>query len=631
MIRDATLQWHDVQRGAPPLELKHVNLRLDNGGSRHRFGLTASRRRRWRRRIDVRGDFRGRDLIVSEEWEGEAYAELAYADLAVWRQWIDYPLELPQGSGALRLWVEVAQKSLTSVTADVAADNVRLRLKPELPLLDLAALNGRITARLPRDGFEVGGRRLALATRDGVRVAPTDFSLIWRAADTKAKGRGELTADGLDLDALAKLAAHLPLDAGTRQRLAEARALGKLFDVALGWSGAADAPETYSVRARFEQFGINPLAAMPGCAGISGSLEGDEKGGRITLASRGAALMLPQAFHEPRMDLEQLHAQASWSLAAGAVEVQLKSLAFENRDASGSAFGHYRTTGQDAGEIDLTARLTRGDADAVWRYLPRVVGPEVRDWLKHSIVGGRSDDTRLLLKGKLKDFPFADSKLGLFRVSGRFGGAALRFAPGWPELTKIGGELLFEGKRMLITSNQGAVYGVSVDGATAEIADLGSNDPMLTIKDTGGRADRGFPTLCRCRVRWRTGSTTSRTACGRTAAVRCSSGCRIPLARKEEEPRRRANMCSPTTRSRSSQGTPLSGRQRARAVLRIDPCHSRRDRHPARLATSLSAETRDGGVVVDACKAAPASPDCASISTWQCSIIWAARLPGAAA
>ncbi|MCK7492692.1 MAG: hypothetical protein MZW92_14975 [Comamonadaceae bacterium] len=49
---------------------------------------------------------------------------------------------------------------------------------------------------------------------------------------------------------------------------------GKLFDVTLGWSGTADAPETYAVRARFEQFGINPRAAMPGCAGISGSLEG---------------------------------------------------------------------------------------------------------------------------------------------------------------------------------------------------------------------------------------------------------------------------------------------------------------------------------------------------------------------
>ena len=599
VIRDATLQWHDVQRGAPPLELKHVNLRLDNGGSRHRFGLTAQPPAAMAAQIDVRGDFRGRNFDRLEEWAGEAYAELAYADLAVWRQWIDYPLELPQGSGALRLWVEVAQKSLTSVTADVAADNVQLRLKPELPLLDLAALNGRITARLPRDGFEVGGRRLALATRDGVRVAPTDFSLIWRAADTKAKGRGELTADGLDLDALAKLAAHLPLDAGTRQRLAELVPRGKLFDVALGWSGAADAPETYTVRARFEQFGINPRAAMPGCAGISGSLEGDEKGGRITLASRGAALMLPQAFHEPRMDLEQLHAQASWSVAAGAVEVQLKSLAFENRDASGSAFGHYRTTGQDAGEIDLTARLTRGDADAVWRYLPRVVGPEVRDWLKHSIVGGRSDDTRLLLKGKLKDFPFADSKLGLFRVSGRFGGAALRFAPGWPELTKIGGELLFEGKRMLITSNQGAVYGVSVNGATAEIADLGSNDPMLAIKGRAAGPTADF-------LRYIAASPLADWIDHFTDGMRANGngtlqlGLQIPLARKEKSKGQGEYVFANNQIEVEPGAPPLSAA--SGRVQFSESTLAMRDVTATLLGSpmSLSAETRNGGVAISA-------------------------------
>ncbi len=599
VIRDATLQWHDIQRGAPPLELKHVHLRLDNGGSRHRFGLTAQPPAAMAAQIDVRGDFRGRNFDRLEAWEGEAYAELAYADLAVWRQWIDYPLELPQGSGALRLWVEVAEKSLTSVTADVAADNVQLRLQPELPLLDLAALNGRITVRLPRDGFEVGGRQLALATRDGVRVAPTDFNLSWRAVDAKAKGRGELTADGLDLDALAKLAAHLPLAAGTRQRLVELMPRGKLFDVTLGWSGTADTAESYAVRARFDQFGINPRAGMPGCAGISGSLEGDEKGGRITLASRGAALMLPEAFHEPRMELEQLNAQASWSVADGGLDVQLKSLSFENRDASGSAFGHYRTTGRDPGAIDLTARLTRGSADAVWRYLPRVIVPEVRDWLKHSIVGGRSDDTRLRLKGELKDFPFADSKLGLFRVSGRFAGATLRFAPGWPELTKIGGELLFEGKRMLITANQGAVYGASVSGATAEIADLGSSDPMLAIKGRAAGPTADF-------LRYVAVSPLADWIDHFTDAMRASGNgtlqlaLQIPLARMDKS-KAQGEYVFANNQIEVEPGAPplsaASGRvQFSESTLAMRGVSATLFGSPM----SLSAETRDGGVAISA-------------------------------
>jgi hypothetical protein len=51
-------------------------------------------------RLDVRGDFRGRDLDDLQSWKGEVYAELDYADLAGWRAWVDYPVELPQGAGA---------------------------------------------------------------------------------------------------------------------------------------------------------------------------------------------------------------------------------------------------------------------------------------------------------------------------------------------------------------------------------------------------------------------------------------------------------------------------------------------------------------------------------------------------
>ena len=61
-----------------------------------------------------------------------------------------------------KVWVGVAQKRLSSVTADVAAENVQLRLKPELPMFDLASLTGRIDVQVPRGGFEVRGHRLAL-------------------------------------------------------------------------------------------------------------------------------------------------------------------------------------------------------------------------------------------------------------------------------------------------------------------------------------------------------------------------------------------------------------------------------------------------------------------------------------
>jgi hypothetical protein len=85
IVRDAAITWQDDLRRAPPLELKHLNFQLDNSFGRHRFGLTADPPRQLAARIDIRGNFKGRDFDQLEAWKGEAYAELDYADLAVWR------------------------------------------------------------------------------------------------------------------------------------------------------------------------------------------------------------------------------------------------------------------------------------------------------------------------------------------------------------------------------------------------------------------------------------------------------------------------------------------------------------------------------------------------------------------
>ncbi|MBA3904740.1 MAG: TIGR02099 family protein, partial [Rhodocyclaceae bacterium] len=206
----------------------------------------------------------------------------------------------------------------------------------------------------------------------------------------------------------------------------------------------------------------------------------------LSLQSRNAALELPTVFADPRLDLEHLVAQANWTSKDGRIEVQLQNLSFDNKDAAGSASGRYRSSPDGPGEIDLTARLNRGEGAAVWRYMPLVVNRDVRDWLRASISGGHADDVRLRLQGDLKDFPFAGGKMGIFRVTAKFNGAKLRYAPDWPGIDNIAGDLLFEGRRMLIRAERGSIYGVNVSSVSAEIADLEAPEEMLAI---AGRAE----------------------------------------------------------------------------------------------------------------------------------------------
>ncbi len=490
VVRDAAITWQDEQRGAPPLVLSHLDFHLQNDGSRHRFALNADPPKNLASRMDLRGDFRGEELDQLADWTGDAYANLDYADLAVWRTWVDYPLELPRGSGGIRMWLGIAQQQIVNVTADISLADASLRLASDLPLLELRQVSGRLAGKRLAQGFDVGAKQLTMTTSDGINIEPTDFQLSWNEGRKGLPAKGEFSANGLDLKALSQLVAYLPVDVAARSRLAEAGPSGKLFDLKTSWSGAEEKPASFSLRARFERLGMHAQGRLPGFDGVSGSIDGSDKGGTLKLASKNALMDMPAIFADPRLALDTFNAQASWKEGKNGIEVKLDSLNFENQDAAGSVSGRYAVRDGEPGEIDLTARLTRADGGAVARYMPLGVNKDVRDWLRQSISGGVSNDTSLRLKGDLKRFPFANGD-GVFEVRGKFRGATLRYAPSWPQIDNITGELEFVGRRMTIKASRGSIYGVAVNDVRAQIDDLESGDEMIMItgRASGQTAD----------------------------------------------------------------------------------------------------------------------------------------------
>lgn len=504
-IRGATLVWEDELRQAPALVLEDVNFSLDNSGHHHRFGLSALPPEALAARIDLRGDFRGRDLDTLAAWKGQLFAEINYTDLAVWKQWVDYPLALPQGRGALRAWVDFADGAPRGLTADLALQDVRLRLSPKLPTLALESMQGRLSAKLSERGWQIGGRAIELATLastagDGapgegalaaqapapIRIAPTDFAVDWNPEADGKQVRGSATASALDLDALAALAAYLPLDAQTRQLLADFAPQGRFADLRASWRGDAEALQSYALKARFDDLALKANGYFPGFSGLSGTVDTSEQGGSATLRSDKATLDLPSVFPEAAIALDTLNAQAKWKIAKGVLDAELTRVEFAGPDAAGSAQGRYRHSGEGPGTIDLSAALTRADGRAVWRYMPHAVNANARHWLRDALLAGTSNEAKLVLKGDLAHFPFVDKQHGQFLVTAKAQGVTLDYATGWPKITGIDGDLRFEGAGMVVDAQRGALLGAQLSHTRAEIADFDADVSVLTVK---GRAE----------------------------------------------------------------------------------------------------------------------------------------------
>ena len=472
VVRDAEIEWLDEKRGAPPLALSALNFRLRNAGSRHAIGLSARPPAELGSGLELRAELSGRSAADLAEWNGRLYVELGYTELAGWRAWLDYPVAMRRGQGALRLWTTVAGGEPTSATADVQLTGVEAQLGKDLPPLALASLSGRLQAASRKGGYELNGRKLALAMERGPAIEPSDFHVEWTPPSKEGPERGAASAKQIDLAPFAQLAEAMPLPAELRKLLAELAPRGRLLDARFEWTGSLPDPAKLAARTRFAGLSINAREGMPGFAGLAGSIETSEARGSLQLDSHDAELDLPRVFAEPRLPLQSLSGRIDWERKGErAFALKVSSLAFANEDLEGKAGGSYAYTGEGPGIADLSASLSRANGARVARYLPtrEIMGAALHDYLARAVLAGESHDARLRLKGDLRDFPFLDPAKGEFKVTARVEKGAYEYVSDWPRVYDIDAELLFERDRMEIVARSATILGARASNVRVAI------------------------------------------------------------------------------------------------------------------------------------------------------------------
>jgi uncharacterized protein (TIGR02099 family) len=468
-VRGAEIEWRDDLRNAPPLVLRALTLRLRNSGHEHSIGVVAQPPVELGSSLELRAELGGRTVNDLAAWNGRVYAELGYTDLAAWKPWVDYPIDVRQGQGALRVWASLRNGRVTEGTADLSLTGVRASLADYVDPLELVSLQGRIQGRALDDGVELSGRGLALVMERGPAIPQTDFQIVWRP-----QAGGALAASLIDLEATADLIEALPVPPQLAHVLRELEPRGRLADSRLEWSGPFDAPTKLSARSRFSDLALRPRDGVPGFTGLAGTLEATEAKGTVALNARKAVVELPGVFPAPSLPLESLHGRIEWQRQADGILVTLPSLAFSNTDLSGAAHGTHLYTGAGPGVIDLSVLLNRFDGGQLERYLPRgsIMGEGTREWLVKGVRAADASDVRLRLRGDLRQFPFNDPASGEFRVAARIERGVLSYADGWPAIRDIDAEMVFERSRMDIAARAGSILGARVANVRVSIPEI---------------------------------------------------------------------------------------------------------------------------------------------------------------
>lgn len=502
VMRGGTVRWTDEMNPAPPLALTQVDWVMRNTRRRHLMRLDATPPAEWGDRFTVRGIFRQALLSSSagdfDAWTGQLFAGFDRVDASRIKPYLNLDalgIELTRGNGALRAWADISQGRVTGGTADVALQDVDARLGAKLQPLAFDFVAGRVGGGQRTNGFDFNTEGLRFRTRDGLQWPGGNVALVHTGDEAGVAQHTELKADKLDLAALAQIANRLPLDAPVHGLIASFAPKGLVESVEARWQGPLDAPAAYAAKGRVAGLSIAALPAppspasvhpKPGRPGISGAtidFDLTQAGGRAGVKILNGSLDLPGVFEDSLVPFDQLSAETQWKFAGRKIEAQLNNLRFANADAQGEAQAAWHTDdvvsskphAADAadprfpGVLDLQGVLSRGDGERVHRYLPLVLPDRVRHYVRDAVVQGQVSDVKFKVKGPLAQLPFTNPAQGDFRVTAKVRNGHYAYVPksiqpagaaGWPALTELNGELVFNHAALEVNDVTGKVNGL---------------------------------------------------------------------------------------------------------------------------------------------------------------------------
>jgi len=480
VVSNALVTWTDELRHAPQLVLDNVHFRLQHSLGRHRFGLVGTPPASLASPLDFRGDVTDASLKDWREARGRFYVRLDYADIGLWREWIPLPIDVDNGKGALRVWFDFAGGRPTGMVADFELADVRTRLSPDLPRLDLTTLAGHADWKSEAGSRVLAATGLTFTTREGQRLAPTNFNLAFTEGADGAITGGHLAIDRLEAEPLTALAVHLPLPEGWRRSLLRYAPRGSVANGKLSWSGTADVPDVYAASGVLQRFGFASADGHPGATGISGNFDLDQTHGLAKLDSRDLTFEASRLWSEP-LALTTLAGVVTWDKRDGQWRVGLDNLRFASAPLTGTANGAWTEKANGPGALELRAQLAPASAHEVMRYLPLVLDSHLRDWLRSSITKGTASDVRVDVTGDLADFPFADGRNGKFLFAFKVKDGTLAYLPDWPPIEGLDADLRFEGARLTVDAARATSLGAQIGRTKVEIANLATQYPVLAV------------------------------------------------------------------------------------------------------------------------------------------------------
>jgi uncharacterized protein (TIGR02099 family) len=484
-IRRAVVIMQDWNSALPRLELKDVNLdvRRDDQG----LSVIAAARLppTLGGSLNISGNAHGRGDFELLDWNVLVRArDISFPG---WHQLLpEYLSRLDAGNGAFEMAARGKGPVLARADLDFAAQGVVTKLA-DSPSATFEQISGGLSVIHAGDRWSLSGRRVR-AIRGGRRDPESQFDASWRGSDA---GLLELRARAsyLRADTFLPLTGLLP-HKDVRERLRDIAPTGEWTDtsIAMARNTAAD-PWRLQIQATFRDVGFAPVGRAPGLRGLTGTIAGTERGGRLNIDTKTAVFNWPEQFPQP-IDLDTLKATVYWKRNDAELLVATPDWEMKNRDAAvRGKVAWVQPADGSSPLLTLASSVENGNVADTHNYFPRaLIAPPALAWLDRAFVAGRLSKADVVLRGPIRHFPFRDGS-GLFLARCALDRVTLDYGEGWPRVENLAAHAEFRNEGLTVRFLSGRVGDVPVDAADARFADFKTGELEIHIAAKGDAGD----------------------------------------------------------------------------------------------------------------------------------------------
>lgn len=436
------------------------------------------------------------------DWNEQLFlsvSEVNFGELAKWAP--DFNISY-KGIGSGDLWLALDKWKPSSATFIGALSDVNLVFDKKLPPLTLNFFKGKLSGEIKDHYYKVSTDRVEFEMASGLKAPSFTASLALTTNAENTITGGQITADRLDIQGFAAAFPSLPIPEEFKKFIIDRKLAGKLKNVVVDWSGDSAMPSKYKANVNFENLSSLSYVApkdkeslwIPGIKNLSGSIQAENGTGQLTLNSTNTDIALPGLFAVASFHFDELAANGSWDIN-DKIKFKIDKLVLENKDLAFQGNGDYDSTKGEYGFLNANGTLSRGTVASVWRHVPLIAGKETVEWLRYGLLGGSITNAVLEFTGPLHEFPYKDSTLHKFAVTGNFKDGVIDFypikfdkpsaknVPGaiWPTVTGVGGTIFFHGDGLRADVTEGTYQKVKLNKAIVEIPSYEAETVLLTV------------------------------------------------------------------------------------------------------------------------------------------------------